>query len=418
MGNVRTPGSTLGLRLRDLLTKDAATRCAERENEAARALVRLVPVAPARLLSGSGRSLVLGAPVHVREEALAGAALESLARGVPVVVVSEGVADLARALGRVGAGPVEVLDARSRRYEPLAGRSARDAAEVMEGALTLVRDGGTEAGPYLGALAQVLDRKGLPVSVRMMDGCPQARMHEVIDRLEQSGRVDAAEAADLRARLDVSPACRAAVQGFFREAVAEGSLLAGAGTVSSACSVIDVGRRGGAVLLDVSSGYNAAVCSLVFSEVGFCLRRSARLTVIVRARSMSRWEELGELLRCAPSARWVVSCDEALEFFPSGEQLLRWAASADRVVAFSQGHASSEAVSELLGEYEKVDLSVSEVREGSLGGLFGGWPDARSVTRSPRRERVVRPEEVRSLAPGEFLVLERGEPSVGEGSVA
>ena len=418
VGDVKSRCITLGERVRDLLTKDATTRRAERENAAARSLVRIAPVEARRLLRGASRALLLGAPDSASEEALAGAARESLAQGMPVVVISEGVAGLGRALSRMGVGPVEVLDAYSHRYEPLARRDAHDAAELMEGAVSLCRDDAEGAGPYLEALAQVLALKRLPVSVRMMDGCPHSRMHEVIDRLESAGRVDAAEASDLRARLDVSPSCRAAIQGFFREAVAEGRLLAGAGVTSSSCSIVDTVRRGGVTVLDVASGGNAAICSLAFSEIEFCLRRGVALTVMVRARSLGRWERLGELLRGFPAARWVISCDDALEFFSGTEQLRRWAASADRLISFAQGHASSDAVSELLGEYEKIDVSVSEAWEGSFWGLSGGVPGARSVTCSTRRERVVRPEELRSLGVGEFLVLERGESGVCVGSVA
>ena len=419
MASLLGMGTGLAVWAGNAAMRGGALRKARRENDAARGIVRYGEVPATDLLVGASHALVLGADREVRDAALAGFALESASRGVSVVVVSEGGRSIEAALAGAGCPGVALLDASRPSYEPLAGLEPDAASELLARALSLLPDAPPEGGAYLDALVRVLGRKGLPPFVRLLEECPHNRMHEVIDRLELAGSVDAAEAADLRSSLDVPPACRSFVQGLFRDVVAEGALLADPRAVPASATTSILGRAlartPGTLVLDVGSGQARSLLSLVFAEVGLCLRRLAPVAVVVCARTIAGWESFGRALRGAGQAGWVVATDEALEFFSSEEELRRWVASSDRMLCFSQGHASAELTSPVFGEYDKVDVSFTRSGGGGFGTFGINFSNGRSATRSIKRERVVKPEELRSLARDEFFVLEDGQPGAGTG---
>lgn len=417
MGSILGVGTGLTVWARDLVARRGINRRARRENDAARGIVRYGEVPAENLLAGSTRALVLGADDEVVHAAVSGFVRESAARSVPTVVMAEDAQALYGALVLAGCPGVTLADASQPAYEPLARLAPDDAAGLMARSLALVEGAPQEAPAYLGALARVLARKGLPPTVRMIEACPHNRMHEVIDSLELGGAIDAAEAADLRACLDVPPACRSFIQAFFREIVAEGALLAPAGFSGPTVSVAGLARAGApsTLVLDVGSGRARALLALMFAEVDVCLRRRLPLDVVVRARSVEGWDELGETLRGAPGMRWALVAGEALEFFSSEDELRRWTASCDRTLCFAQGHASAEVVSAVFGEYDKVDVSYTRSGGGGFGTFGINYSDGRSTTSSMTRERVVKPEELRSLGEGEFFLLEAGQAGAGTG---
>lgn len=410
-------GTGLAVWARDLVARGSVLRKARRENDAARGIVAYGEVPSESLLVGSSRPLVLGAPDEVRAPALCGLIKESVARGSSVVVVAEGARALADDLVSAGCPGVTLADAARPLYEPLARRTTDGATELLEESLRLVPNAPQEAGAYAGALVRVLGRRGLPASVRLLAECPHNRLHEVIGRLELSGAIDAAEAADLRACLDVPTACRSFVEGFFREAVSEGALLADPLSTSPTTSVVDaaLSPTPGTVVLDVGSGQARALLSLVFAEAQLCARRRAPLTLVVCAGSVADWDALAQPLRSAVGISWAVVTSEALEFFSSEDELRRWVASSSRVLCFAQGHASADLASSVFGEYDKVDVSFTRSGGGGFGTFGVNYTDGRSTTRSVKRERVVRPEELRALGEGEFFVLEAGRPGAGRG---
>ena len=417
MGGILGVGTGLTVWVRDLVARRGIRRRARRENDAARGIVRYGEVPAESLLAGSTHALVLGASDEVVCSAVDGFVRESAAQGMPSIVIAEDAQALFGALALAGGLGVRLVDASRPVYEPLASLAPWDAAELMAQALALVPNAPQEAPAYLGALARLLAHKGVPATVRMIEACPHNRLHEIIDSLELCGAIDAAEGADLRACLDVPPACRSFIQAFFREAVAEGVLLAPEGFAGPTISVTGATRAPApsTLVLDVGSGRARALLALVFAEVGICLRRHLPLSVAVCARAVGGWDELGGALKGASRVRWALVTDEALEFFSSEEDLRRWTASCDRTLCFAQGHASSEIVSAVFGEYDKVDLSYTRSGGGGFG-MFGiNYSDGGSTTSSMTRERVVKPEELRSLARDEFFVLEDGQPGAGTG---
>lgn len=419
MASILGVGTGLTVWARDLVARGSALRKARRQNDAARGVVGYGEVPSESLLVGSSRSIVLGAPDVTRALALSGLARESVASGASTVVIAEGARALAGDLSSAGCPGVRLLDSSRPLYEPLARRSADGVAELLDEAFRLVPGAPQEAGAYVGALVRVLGHRGLPASVRLLAECPHNRMHEVIARLELSGAVDAAEAADLRACLDVPAACRSFVEGFFREAVAEGALLADplSTPASSMACVGDAALSSapGTLVLDVTSGQARALLALVFAETQLCVRRCAPLTVVVCAGSVDGWDTLAQALRSAVGTRWAVVTAEALEFFSSEDELRRWVASSSRVLCFAQGHASSDLASSVFGEYDKVDVSYTRSGGGGFGTFGVNYTDGRSTTRSIKRERVVKSEELRALGEDEFFVLEAGQPGVGRG---
>ena len=417
MASILGVGSGLTAWARDLVAHGGLACRARRENNATRGIVRYGEVKEGALLAGSSRALVLGAPDEVAHAAVAGFVAESSAAGAPTVVIAEDAGALFGALALAGCPGPTMADAAQSVYEPLARLSTDDASELMAGALSLMGDAPREGGAYLGALARVLAHKGSSVTVRMIEACPHNRMHEVIDRLELRGAIDAAEAADLRACLDVPPACRSFIQEFFHEAVIEGALLAPEGSTVPTVSVMETVRSDAphTLVLGVGSCQARALLAFVFAEIGACLRRHLPLSVVLCARSVVGWDSLGSVLRCAPEARWALISGEALEFFSGEEELRRWTASSERALCFAQGHASAELVSAVFGEYDKVDISHTRSRSSAFGAFGINRSDGRSVTRSIRRERVVKPEELRTLGEGEFFLLQAGQSGAGVG---
>lgn len=388
----------------------------QRQNKEARGIANVGEVSASDLVAGTGRSIVLGAPEGAADAVIAGLAASSLALGVPVAVLSEGLGSVAEALFRMGWKNVEEADAQKPFYEPLACLSEAEAVAVASRALSLTPGAPQEASSYLAGIIRVISLMGGCAMTRSIDSFPHARTHEVVEALELKGALGAAEASALRADLDVAPSCRAFVGRFFREAVSEGALLAGAGPCLAPRGIVDLARRGpaGALVLDVVSGQASALHTLALAEIEACSREGLGLTVVIRARSVAHWDVLGQVLRSAPSLNWLIVAEEALEFFSSEEELRRWVAPSTRLVCFGQGRASAELVSKTFGEYDKVELSHTRAQGGCLG-ILGAGTQGSSVTRSLRRESVVRPEELFGLGDGHFFVQDSN-GFVGEGS--
>ena len=376
-----------------------------RMNARAKGVNRAGRVTAEELVACEGNALVACKDDALLAHVVAGRCAAYVGAGWPVVVLHEGndalVASLRSGINAAGGSILEV-DGRSCFYEPLLGLSSGDAASLLFRAAESVRSVPDDMLSYLRVLTRVLEARGYATYVRMVEGCPHARIHEVIAKAEGSGALAMAEAASMRSDVDASPSGRAAAQGFLGNVVSEGGVLPSAAEVSRSVSVASFVRAGGAGVLCIDLGASAgqSLVSVVLTEVEDLVRsgQGMQLVLAVDTVGTSAGEKLAS---SSANLGWVVAVSDMARAFAKPEGLARVVASCERTTVFSQGLQASEMVSALLGEYEKQDATVMTGGH-TMRNTFGHG----SVSVTARRERVVQPEEIRGLRDGEFFLLD------------
>lgn len=374
-----------------------------RSNASAKGIGNAGKVNAENLLACSDNALIATRDDSSLASVIAGRCASYVSCDWPVVLLHEGndalVAEVRAQIGTSGGRVVEA-DGRRCFYDPLLGLSSRDAASLLYRAAESVRTVPDDMLTYLRVLTRILEARNYATYVRMVDGCPHARIHEVIARAEANGALSVAEAASLRSDVDSSSAGRAAAQGFLGDVVREGVVLPDASGIGKAVSVASFVQTFGPGVLSVDLGTcsGQSLISIILTEIEDFVRRGCGVQVILSVDSV--WSRMGEKLAHSSSdLGWTIAVHDVAHSFAKPEELMRLAAGCKRVAIFSQGLQASEMASALFGEYDKQDATVTTGGYGMRNAFGNG-----SVSVTTRRERVVQPEEIRELRAGEFFL--------------
>ena len=412
-------GFGIGAAIHSHKAKRKALRDSNRQNTFARGLFEAGSVSVTDLLAGQQRSITFGANKRTRAALAAGQIGFALSRGVSTVVICENANDLTTSMHTAGIAPssMDIVDGYSRFYEPLAKRNRSDAVDIATSAARLAVEAPPEARLYIDALVTILERKGVIPYTRMLDSCPHGRLHEVISILEMSGAISIAEAANIRANLDVSPACRAAVQDFFHGVVSEATYLADKNGLISATSISELTAKQipRVLLFEVDPGMADYSMPLIISEIDYCLKQGNYLNLVFCLDGISSWKAIAPNVERARNIAWSVIANEAVEFFEDDRQLDKWLSVCDRLIVFSQSPESAEALSAHFGEYDKTDITITNTNNNSIGRFGYHFAGADGITKALKRERVIKPEEIRQLPEGHFYASERRQCQVLHG---
>lgn len=394
----------------------------ERRNAIARGLVECGRTSAASLLAGQQKTVALGADKRTRANMAAGQVAFALSSGIPTVAICESTHDLVDALLVEGIPStlIDVIDGRSASYEPLAKRTQDEAVDIASEAVRVATGAPAEVRLYIDSLITVLERKGVCPYIRMLDSCPHGRLHEVIDALETAGSLSIEQAADIRMDLDVAPTCRAAVQSFFHGSVNEAPYLADRNELATSKSIADLANSPSAkvVVFEVRPGSCKHIIPLLMAEVNLCLAKGLPLNLVFCTNTIDSWDIVAKNIELTKNVAWSILADDALGFFNAEKTLSRWLSACDRLIVFSQAPASSEELSKHFGEYDKDEIAIASTNNNSIGRFGYHFADSGGITHSVKRERIIKPEELRQLPQGYFFAMEKHHPRVFHGVIA
>jgi len=392
----------------------------ERHNATARGLTDCGIMSASSLLAGRQKTIAFCADKKTREVMAAGQISFALSNGIPTVALCESAYDLASALLAEGvpATLIEIIDGYSTTYEPLAKRAQDEAVDIATEAVRTSTGAPPEARLYIDSLITILACKGVRPYIRMLDACPHGRLHEVIGALETSGIMSALQAADVRSNLDVAPACRAAVQSFFHGSVIEAPFLADKNELAISNSITELAssQTAKAIVFEVRPGSSKFIVPLLMSEVGLCVAKGIPLNLVFCASAIDSWNTIVKNIELVNNVAWSIQAEDALGFFNDEKHLIRWLSACDRLVVFSQPPASSEELSRYFGEYDKDEMSITSSSNNSIGRFGYHFAGTGGLAISVKRERVIKPEEIRNLRQGSFYATEKQRPGVLHGT--
>lgn len=393
------------------------------KNAHARGLLNSGVVSYDDLLVGSDRSVVLGCSQEGLRRTIASYCARMLQGGRTVVLLHEGDALLAReVVATVGRCSVIEVDRAKKLYDPFVSKSPQEILEFVVVALEAIGQGVPEGfASYLDACIRILDAKGQRPHVRLLGVCPHERLQEVVMALERCGRISVETGASIRAGLDACPAGGSTMRRVFGEIVGEGIMLADRGEFPWANSIEGLSRRPdpAALVIDMTSLGKRALLSLILEEVRRCDLRGERVSLVIKAKTLPKGEHMAaKVLSSLSGTGWVIAGDDALSLFANEEVVREITGEACRTVVFAQSLPSSSLLSPVFGEYDMDEVTRNTNTVGSLGkfGFVAGSNRGISIAR--RRERVVKPEEIRALGDGSFFVLDNAQRSVFEGKAS
>lgn len=373
-------------------------------------IVGVIPARATMIVSGNNRS--------ARNGLIVARCRRCGTQSLPTVVLHEGNADLEQALGALGSH-VKIVNGANPFYEPLYRLSrAEDCARLVVDAAAHHYPIGPEGGMYIRALALIMQRRSLRPSVRMLACCPHDRVQGIIADIEASGRLSAAEALALRNDATINPPALGAIRLFLDELVSEVDILSQRMHLPHSVSVSDCVSAGGMLVIDVTSFSQTALVSILAADMEQCARRGTDFHVVVDGSSIAANASLINLLDNGSSCFWTLSSPDIQGLLGPDEDVERWFAKSSLSVLFSHNARTSESISKTLGEYDKIELTQSCGSSNSIGqfGYHFGSNDGTSV--SSIRERIVRPEYVRSMQQGSFLLIGNEMRTVCEGALA
>ena len=415
-------GFGIGAALHNSRMRRKELRNNERRNASARGLVEGGTISAASLLAGQQKTIAFGADKRMRAIMAAGQISFGLSRSIPTVAVCESAYDLVDALLAEGVPStlINIVDGSSTTYEPLAKRTLDEAVDIASEAIRIATEAPPEARLYIASLISILAYKGIRPYVRMLDACPHGRLHEVVNALESAGSISVEQAADIRMNLDVTATCRAVVQSFFHESVTEAPYLADKNELATSNSIADLfsGSSAKVIVFEVPPCSNKFIISLLMSEVAFCLKRGFPLNLVFCTNEIDAWNVIAKNIELTKNIAWSILADDAIGFFNEEKILSRWLSASDRLIVFSQAPASSEELSKYFGEYDKDEITIARTNNNSIGRFGYHFADSGGITHSAKREKIIKPEDIRQLPQGHFFAMEKHQSQIIHGIIA
>ena len=393
-------------------------------NEANRGIVRLGCVDGDTLFptgEDTGSTVISGGDAAQRSSLAAACCIGSIRRGTAVILLHEGSAPLVSALTRgcPAGGYLRAVSASSPYYDPIYGLNDDEISRLVCDASPKEQKLGAEGAVYIKAISEMLRIKGITPYLRMFSSCPHWALGGELVKLEQAGRISAAEADAVRSRLTAGAPARANIESFFAGLEAEGDILVWKSGLSRCTSASECIRSGGLLMIDVTSFSRRSLIALLTAELKDCAAGGYRFRIAADTASLAGCDELVSLLMTpSASVSFTLSTPDLSALTGSSQNpASRWLALSHKSVLFSHGQHAAELLSSELGEYDRIDVTETMNGSGAFGSMGLHCGGNSGLTETVKRDRIILPEDIRGLGRGEFIMLNNRNASVSRGTL-
>lgn len=343
---------------------------------------------------------------------------QSVANGIPVVIIHEGNYHLEYDVKKVFQGKCycRSISKSEPFYEPLMRLNDQEVSNLLMEASKEGDEIGSDGSLYLKTIASIARRKGINPYTRMLSTFPYAQAQTVIAGMEAKSIISTMEASELRNDIIAGASERSRIDRFFSELINQSDIVAGKGQLARSSSISECIRNRGVLIIDVGTCAKKMQLSFIRAELEKCIKGGQAFRVVLDAMTLADSPLMIDLLgKTYANFWWSLSTPDINTLVNAGKNLTSWVALTHKTIMFANSLGTSEALSKELGDYDYVEVTNTHGGGTDFGnfGLHFGATD--TVQTSTRREMAVKPEDISTLGNREFYALNNNSSEIIKG---
>lgn len=393
-------------------------------NETNKRIVNLGHVYPDSILpeqEPTANVCITGGTQEARNSLILQNCKQSVANGVPVIIIHEGNYHLEYDVKKAFQGKCycRTVSKSEPFYEPLMRLNDQEISNFI---IEASKEGDmieADGLLYLRSISCMARKKGINPYTRMLSTFPYSQAQVIISGLEAKGLINLTEAAALRNDVTTGTSERSKIDKFFSELISQCEIVAGKGQLARSASISECIRNNGILSIDVGTCSKKTQLSFIRAELEKCVKDGKAVRVVIDAMTLADSPMMLDFLgKTHAMFWWTLSTPDINALVNGGKNLTSWIALTHKTIMFANSLGTSEALSKELGDYDFIEVTNTHGGGTDFGnfGLHFGATD--SLQTSTKREMVVKPEDISTLGDREFFALDNNTSEVMKGVLA
>lgn len=227
-------------------------------NDANKRIVNLGHIYPDSILpeqEPTANVCITGGTQEARNSLILQNCKQSVANGVPIIIIHEGNYHLEYDVKKAFQGKCycRTVSRSEPFYEPLMRLNDQEISNLI---IDASKEGDmieTDGLLYLRSISYMARKKGINPYTRMLSTFPYSQAQVVISGLEAKGLINSTDAASLRNDVTTGSSERSKIDKFFSELISQSEIIAGKGQLARSASISECIRNNGILSIDVGT---------------------------------------------------------------------------------------------------------------------------------------------------------------------
>lgn len=354
----------------------------------------------------SGNLILSGGDANQRNRAIARLSHQACYKNECVVVLHIGNQLLEQEVeARVGSSSVQKFNSANPYYDPFHNLSRYEVGSIiLESSATI-----EPTGRYIiEGMYDYMTSKGNQPSTYLFAICPY---HELVPKVKSSEAkliISAAQSRSIVAKLLQGEKSIPNVANYFLEFYNQSKLVLAKDPLGPyGASIFSSVLSNKIVLFDIISPTNDLLINVVACEIERLLTQGMNVKLIIDGVPYSASPILQKVIKTSGHSCQTVLSDQDVYSMFHGEDAAFFGVTSRAENIFISKHLSVHSCqkwSDIIGSFEKVDISNSRSMSGGFATGFGG---GQTVTMSDKKEYIVRPEEIKSMKEDQFYIISK-----------
>lgn len=373
-------------------------------------------VNPLALMQGSfGMNTIVSGTAQFVRNIMTGAQVKcALSGGLPVVMLHSCNFELANEILAASAGyPCEIVNTSSANFSPFIGLNDYEAIDIIMESIPEKYDLKQNGRYYLEAVTDIMTANRISSSFKNYLTCPHDTLIDRVDNDLVAGKLTDMAAQSIKSKIMVGQSEYFKIDSFLRGLSKQiGNALHNKKANNNPVSVYKAITEKGVIAIDIGPNFNSIYLDFLVKQIKTAAQRGYPFILVLDSMRLSESKKIKELISGGISnIPIVISCDDMVSSCRGNQDLFNAVVgSARQMFVFSHPSATSASYwSAVIGEYERIDESVSRTKDTtdrvfSAASLY--YPEPRrtnkTVSTSKRRDFVVPLEKISSMQNNEF----------------
>lgn len=315
-----------------------------------------------------------------------------------------------RILSVFGTGNAIVINQNYPLYDPIMGLTDSEIGRMI---IQTAPKGHEIAGAgkyYIEGMISFLRSKGkLPCTVSCMS-CPHLTLLDSVSDAEAKGKITADEAQKITSKIVQGSAERANVENYFSMLRDQAyQLIAKKPNIKDAMTLRDSVKQYPVSVIDIMSDSNMLLINILVYEISLLLSSGKKILLVVDGLQLSSNERLLTLIQNSGGGGYTVLSEDDLFASLGGNANLFFSIAGKAMIIGLCRHSSAYSCqrwSDVIGSYEKQEVSTSFSRNSGYGGGYH-FGNSQTANVAIRRENIIKPEEINGMESSEVYVINR-----------
>jgi len=357
-----------------------------------------------------GSTIISGGLPENRARAVVAACICSYNKDVPVVVLHETNSCLENKMRAAfyGSNNIEIVNSNCPIYDPFVGLSNMEIDKIILNSAPKGYEIKSIGRQYLDGISEFIRSKRVTPFCDMYIRCPHANLYDKLDEANLNGYLSDTATQNIKNMLMQGQTERASVENFFAQFENQGKkVLATKANIQKAVNVRKSVMNKSVLMLDILSSTNDILINIIVNEIIDILAQGKQMLLVIDSISICSNALLEKLIKSNTSRCFsVLSSDDVYSMLTCNESLFTTLVGTSNkcIIYYHKTGLSCGKWADVFGYYDKEEISQNM---GSTLSYQSGYSYGTnsSITVNPKREHIIKPEDISRMAVNEVYVL-------------